>query len=86
MFCYKCGEENPDEAKYCRNCGATLKEEKAKKVEIIEEPINNQNTHQSTHKTATTTSSSSSDSSMWIGCCCLGLIVVFIISALFSGI
>ena len=87
MFCYKCGEENPDEAKYCRNCGATLKEEKAKKVEIIEEPITNQNNYQSTQQTTTTTtSSSSSDSSSWIGCCCLGLIVVFILSALFGGI
>ena len=85
MFCYKCGEDNPEEAKYCKNCGALIKEEKAKKAEVIDEPITNQNTYQSTQKTTTTTSSSS-DSSMWIGCCCLGLIVVFIISALFSGI
>lgn len=85
MFCYNCGEENPDEAKYCKNCGALLKEEKVKKTEVIDEPIINQNTYQSTKKTTTTTSNSS-DSSMWIGCCCLGLIVVFIISALFSGI
>lgn len=88
MFCYNCGEENPDEAKYCKNCGAILKEEKAKKVEIVEEPEFNQNNHQSTQQTTTTTTSSSSnnDSSTWIGCCCLGLIIVFILSALFGGI
>ena len=46
MFCYKCGEENPDEAKYCRNCGATLKkEETVKKVEVIEAPNDQQNTN-----------------------------------------
>ena len=27
MYCYKCGEDNPDEAKFCKNCGATLKKE-----------------------------------------------------------
>lgn len=84
MFCYNCGEENPDEAKYCRNCGALLKkEETAKKVEVIEAPEYNQKRHQTT---STTSGSSSSDGSGWIGCCCLGLIVVFILSALFSGI
>lgn len=83
MFCYKCGEENPDEAKYCRNCGAPLKEEKtAKKVEVIEAPEYTQNNNQ--QKTTTGTTSSSNDSSSWIGCCCLGLIIVFIISALFN--
>ena len=85
MYCYKCGEDNPDEAKFCKNCGAELKKEKtAKKVEVIEAPNYQSNNHQKT--TTTTSSSSSSDSSMWIGCCCVGLIVVFIISALFSGI
>jgi len=24
MFCSKCGSENPDEAKFCGNCGATI--------------------------------------------------------------
>ena len=26
MFCYKCGEDNPEEAKYCKNCGSELEE------------------------------------------------------------
>lgn len=77
MYCFKCGEENPDEAKFCKNCGALLKEEeKAKKVEIIEQP----NTHQNTYQKTTTTSSSNSksDSSNWMGCC-LCIVVIFII-------
>lgn len=86
MYCYKCGEDNPDEAKFCKNCGAVLKKEEGtvKKVEVIEAPNYQNNNQQKT--TTTTSSTSSSDSSMWIGCCCLGLIVIFIISALFSGI
>lgn len=80
MFCYNCGEENPEEAKYCRNCGASLKkEETIKKVEVMEAPKHQQNAN---HQKTTTTTKSSSDSSLWIGCCCLGIIVIFILSAL----
>ena len=82
MFCYECGEENPDEAKYCKNCGALLKKEKAKKVEVIEQPTQNyqrQNTASSENSTL-----NKNDNSQWLGCCCLGLIVVFILSALLS--
>ena len=83
MFCRKCGEENPDNAVFCRNCGERLKEEEVKKGVVIEAPINED--RQQRTQTTTTSTSSSSDSSAWIGCCCLGLIVVFILSALFSG-
>jgi uncharacterized membrane protein YvbJ len=80
MYCYNCGEENPDEAKFCKNCGTLLKkEETVKKVEVIEVP-NNQSYNQ--QKTTTTSSSSNTGSSSWIGCCCLALVVIFIIFAL----
>ena len=83
MYCYNCGEDNPDEAKYCKNCGALLKkEETAKKVEVMEAPNYQNNNQQRT----TTTSSSSTGDSTWIACCCIGLIAIFILSALFSGI
>ena len=84
MFCRKCGEENPDNAVFCRNCGERLKEEEVKKTVVIEAPTTE--SHQERTQTTTQTGTSSGDSSAWIGCCCLGLIVVFIISALFSGI
>jgi uncharacterized membrane protein YvbJ len=29
MFCPKCGEENPDDAKFCTKCGAALVQTKA---------------------------------------------------------
>lgn len=81
MYCHKCGENNPDEAKFCKNCGARLKkEETVKKVEVIEAP-----TYQKEQTKTTTSTSSNSSSSSWIGCCCLGLIIVFILSAIFSG-
>lgn len=82
MFCYNCGEENPDEAKYCRNCGALLEKEKAKKVEVIEAPKHNEYHQQKTTSSTTGSSSDSNDNNMWIGCCCLGLVIVFIIAAL----
>ena len=77
MYCYKCGEDNPDEARYCKNCGAPLKEE-PKKVEVIEEP-------KSTYQTSQTTTSTSnnSDNSTMMGCC-LCLIGIFIIGSILS--
>jgi uncharacterized membrane protein YvbJ len=76
VFCKNCGEENPDGAVFCRNCGEKLKED-VKKGEIIESP-----TYQKENEQKTTDSSSSSASDYgWIGCCCLGIIIVFVIAA-----
>ena len=84
MFCYNCGEDNPDEAKYCKNCGALLrKEETVKKVEVVETPSYQQNNN---HQQTTTTTSSKNNDNSWIGCCYLAIIVIFILSALFSGV
>ena len=81
MYCRHCGENNLDEAVYCKNCGKKLKEE-PKKVEVVERPRQNQDYDQ---KSTTTTNTSTDADSGWIGCCCLGLIIIFIISALSSG-
>ena len=83
MFCYNCGEENPDEAKYCKNCGALLrKEETVKKVEVIEAPSYQQNNN---HKQTKTTTTTKNDSNNWIGCC-LCIIVIFFVFAIFGSI
>lgn len=76
MYCRYCGENNPEEAVFCKNCGKKLKEEPEKI--IIEKPV--QNTSQST---STSTSSSNNDSD-WIGCC-LCLIGIFIIFAILGS-
>ncbi len=80
MYCRKCGEKNPEDAIYCRNCGEKLKEE-VKKPEIIETPRSNNHSSETT----STTTSSSNDSS-WIACCCIGILFIFILSAIFSGV
>lgn len=84
MYCRKCGENNPEEAIYCKNCGTKLKEE-VKKPEVIETiPITNQNSQQNTSQRTTTTSTSNNNSSDWIGCC-LCLIAIFIIFAIMGS-
>ncbi|MER2013123.1 MAG: zinc-ribbon domain-containing protein [Methanobrevibacter sp.] len=83
MFCYKCGEENPDEAKFCKNCGALLKkEETVKKVEIVEAPRQQQNTYQ---QTTSSTSTSNNDGNSWISCC-LCIVGIFIIFAIIGSL
>ena len=83
MFCYNCGEENPDEAKFCKNCGAVLKkEETVKKVEIVEAPRQQQNTYQ---QTTSSTSSSNNDGNSWISCC-LCIVGIFIIFAIIGSL
>jgi len=87
MFCRKCGEENPENAVFCKNCGERLKED-VKRAEVIGTPANNyqnRNTNQNTTSTTSGSTSSKSDNMNWIACCCIGLFVIFIISALFSG-
>ena len=77
MYCRYCGENNPEEAVFCKNCGKKLKED-VKKVEVVERPKENQNNNQ---KSTTTTHNSSNDNSDWIGCC-MCLIAIFIIFAI----
>jgi uncharacterized membrane protein YvbJ len=77
MFCKKCGEENPDNAVYCRNCGTKLVEE-VKKTTVIETEDYNQNTQ---NTQTTSTNNSSDNSSDWTSCC-ICLVAVFIVFAI----
>ena len=78
MFCSKCGEENPDGAKFCRNCGTELKKNPEVKKVIVEEAPRQE---EIPHTTETTTKSN--DNSDWIGCC-VCLLAIFIIFAIFG--
>ena len=73
MYCNKCGEKNPEEAVYCRNCGAELRQE-VKKTEIIES-IPNQNYDQQPPK------SENKGNDDW-KCCCGCLVLIFVIFAI----
>ncbi len=79
MFCRKCGEENPNNAVYCRNCGEKLIEE-VKKAEVIEAPKSNQ--QQTSSSTTNKTSEGGSDTLT----CCLCLIGIFIIFAIIGAL
>ena len=61
MYCRYCGEQNLDEAVFCKNCGKRLKEEVKKPEVIIEKPKTEQHTYQ---QSTTTTSSSRISASM----------------------
>ena len=79
--CKNCGEENPENAVYCRNCGEKLIDD-VKKTEVIEAPIRQNQSNQNTNTSQTTTTSSNNDSN-WTTCC-ICLFVIFIIFALAS--
>lgn len=81
MYCRKCGEENPDNAVFCRNCGTKLIED-VKKAEVIDPPSK---TDYNTNHESTTTTSSKNNSSDWMSCC-LCVIVVFIVFGIFGAI
>lgn len=79
MYCRKCGEDNPDNAVFCRNCGERLVEE-VKKAEVITDTGAN---HQETRSTTTTSSSNSNNDLM---SCCICVVVIFIVFGILGAI
>ena len=39
IFCPECGEENPDESKFCRKCGVNLVYEEPKKEQTTAKKV-----------------------------------------------
>ena len=74
LYCKQCGEENPDNALYCRACGSKL-EEKVKKAEVIDNPTAS---YEKEETSTTTSSSNNHKDNDWIGCC-ICLIAIFVI-------
>ena len=85
MYCNNCGTYNPEGAKFCKNCGHELN----KKAEYVEKPIQSsevkrptvENTNQ--YQQPPTSDNNNSGSSSWLSCC-VCLIGLFIIFAIFS--
>ena len=79
MYCRKCGEDNPDNAVFCRNCGEWLVEE-VKKAEVITDT----GTHQ--QKTTGTTTTSSNKSNNDLISCCICVVAIFIVFGILGAI
>ena len=76
MFCKKCGEENPDNAVYCRNCGEKLIEEEVKKAEVIDD------SHPYTASKNYNNTRSSDSGGLNCCLCIIGIFIIFAILAL----
>ncbi len=77
MFCPECGSENPPESKFCRHCGINFEKKEAKKVTV--EP---DNTHQQRQSPPPNTKKDDDDK--WCWGCCICMVFLFIIFALFG--
>ncbi|MDO5849456.1 MAG: zinc-ribbon domain-containing protein [Methanobrevibacter sp.] len=75
MYCPNCGAENLDDARFCRKCGSKLKiERKTTYKTTVDETVNTQQTSQN--------SNDGSKKWIYIGCCCLSLIILWIVGTL----
>ena len=75
MFCRECGAENPEGSKFCKNCGINFEKEKPK-VKVEPTPIQQEKYNNTTNNTE------KNKGSIWG--CCICLIFIFIIFAIFG--
>lgn len=79
MFCRECGTENPKGSKFCKNCGVNFEiEEEKPKVKVETTPIQ----QKKQNHTSNNNTKKSDDGLCWG--CCICLIFIFIIFALFG--
>ena len=90
IICPECGEENPQGSKFCRKCGINLVYEEpeaektgttAKKVTVEESAGPIRKTTVNTNS-STTNTNKDNDSKWWA--CCICLVFIFIIFAIFG--
>ncbi|MBE6504362.1 MAG: zinc-ribbon domain-containing protein [Methanobrevibacter sp.] len=90
IICPECGEENPQGSKFCRKCGVNLVYEEpepektkttAKKVTVEDNtgPIRRTTVNRNS---STTNTKKDDDSKLWA--CCICLVFLFIIFAIFG--
>ena len=86
IICPECGEENPQESKFCRKCGINLvyeepepekKESTAKKVTVED---SNGPIRTTVNTNSSSTNTQKNDSKWWA--CCICIIFLFIIFAI----
>ncbi|MEE1156828.1 MAG: zinc-ribbon domain-containing protein [Methanobrevibacter sp.] len=89
IICPECGEENPQGSKFCRKCGVNLvyEEPEREKKESTAKKVTVEDSNGPIRKTTVNTNSSGTNTqksdSKWWGCC-ICLIFLFIIFAIFG--
>ena len=80
MYCFKCGHKNPDEAKFCQNCGTKLDNESQKSKidanEVFDKSADLIKTEASNFKDKWSTWSDKQKFLSLIVCCCIGWILI----------
>lgn len=88
MYCPKCGEDNPDNALFCKNCGSKLDVKKSVTIEsnqssanTVERPkVNYNESNNAGSNNNVSNNGGSNDILGYIGCCCLCIVILYVIS------
>ena len=85
-FCPECGEENPDESKFCRRCGINFIREEPKTSQTTAKKVKVETNNGPVRKTTVNTNSSAKtkkdDDNTWCWACCICMFFLFIIFAI----
>lgn len=80
MKCPNCDTTNPDNAKFCRNCGMDLQKNDIPEEEIVHVPKIEED---GDYRQTTTNSVNDDRSSTWVACC-IFVVIIFIAFAIFG--
>ena len=85
MKCPNCDTENPDNAKFCKTCGINLQENhifEENEEEKTHTPTVETNVNYHQNNTTNNSGNNSGSSDWWL--CCICLVAIFIVFAIFA--